>query len=341
MLQFSRRWLGAAERRAVAWYSGGRINLDKIESVLGDLKVGTVRVASHAGPAPQPSAFPGWRQADALLFTLIPGASIDASQQNHPSVQSLLKDLNRKKTFVLLAEGSIVGWNASWQDILALWSAGCSAPTAPSNTLTEAVKYTVADPEVRASFDNDEDAIELNTIDADTDTLVLADDESDHHKLPFSYAMSQSVKMDVLDDALTPVQENLKTWQKGLGQTGAIGCSVRDLRQTKTQLLTLFEELKFTHSVQTTPRIFWNVKYQRHRPVYKLAREHLEIDDRYEQLLGKILAIDESLNYLHSEVHSSTNEVLTWVIIGLIVIEIILALPNPVKFLHRFKSATA
>ena len=359
------------ESKVTAWYTGSRINLDGLEYRLRLAHWPHARVASSSASTTGTTATnttpPGVtgadkgggasgttahgvhsaaRAMDAIVFSVANDPKLVVADA---TLATLARQAHARKTFVVMAEGAIVGWNGQWSDLVSVWglsgsgSTGGAAPApgtphdnsaaardgastmaTPSNSVTESVKFALADANLRESLDPS-DAVTLNTIDPDSDTFLIAD-HNDVHKLPLSYAMAQSVKIDVVDLALAPVQAKLKDWQKHLALTGGLKCTVRDLRQTKTQLLTLFEDLNFTHSAQTTPRIFWTAKYQRHRAVYKSAREYLEIDDRYEQLQGKIEAIDESLSFLQSEVHTSTNELLTWVIIWLIAVEILLAL---------------
>ena len=337
------------ESRVTAWYSGSKVNLDRLEYRLRLAHWPHARVSAasgHHGTAATNTTAPSadaagnaavvspHRNADAIVFSVTKDPKLVLTDA---TLSALASQAHHRKTFVVMAEGAIVGWNGAFTDLVSVWGLAGGAPSSadgagadkksldvPPNTVTESVKFAVAGEDQRATYDP-EDAVLLNRIDSDTDTFVIAD-HNDVHKLSLSYALAQSVKMDVVDLALAPVQQKLKAWQKHLALTGALTCSVRDLRQTKTQLLTLFETLNFTHSAQTTPRIFFSARYQRHRSVYKEAREHLEIDDRYEQLQGKITSIDEALSFLSDEVHTSTNELLTWVIIWLIVVEIILAM---------------
>lgn len=311
--------------RVTAWHSAGRLDLNALEQKLVWAKVPNV---TRISPVPQ-GAKPSARSAahdDVLIFSVADRASdVSVPRGPLPLLDALMKPTpevaaGEKKTFVVFGEGGIVGWNASTTDFAAVWAESKTSGEVPLHNLTESAKYTVT-----AAAEGADEAEHASAVDADPDMFVLSG-SSDLQKLPFSYALAQSVKIDVLDLALRPVLQQVKKWEHLLSSTGKLECNVKQLRQTKTNLLMLFEEVNVTTSVQTTPRIFWTPQFQRYRGVYKAVRTQLEVEDRLEYLQDKVETVNESLDYLHGEVHTETNEFLTWVIIWLIVVEIVLAL---------------
>lgn len=179
------------------------------------------------------------------------------------------------------------------------------------------------------------DPAEMNRLDGDDDLIVLANDDPEH-KVPFSSALALSVKLDLVDVSIRPVALKVKKWQAQVGEKGDVQCSLKNLRKAKTELLSVFADLNFRHGVHTTPKLFWAGEFQRFRPAYKELCEHLEVEERLELLDNKMETLDESLTYLHDEVHANSNEHLTLVIIYLIVIEIVVALDIHTYLMHFF-----
>lgn len=165
-------------------------------------------------------------------------------------------------------------------------------------------------------------------IDADKDRIILADDSDIAKKLPYSYALVQSVKLDAMHTSLEPVSQQVKYWQQQLSVDGRLVCTLTQLRKAKTNLLALNEALNFghLHLQTTTPRIFWSGEFHAVRGFYRDACSHLEIDDRSASLKAQMESLDETLSYLHDEAHAGENEWLTWVIIVLIAFEALAAL---------------
>ena len=264
---------------------------------------------------------------------LVPGSTV-ASRQ--PS-ECLCLSNKQGKTFVVFEDGAIVGWDAQWSELVgvrkaleeALKQAGrgpaadgyLSDIYAGNANTTDSITFSLFD----EASESGRPAEACNYVDTENDRFVLRNKDQ-RHKIPFSYALAQSVKLDVLDASIAPVASSVKSWQQQLAATGKIACDVKSLRQSKTRLLSLAEVLNFKHNTTTTPKLFWVGEMQVHRQVYRDACDHLEIEERGSLLRNKIEAVDESLSYLHDEVHAATMELLTWVIIILIATELVVAL---------------
>lgn len=292
-----------------AWFAHSPINLDKLESVLREARVEAVR---RVTPALGQGRLFG--KDDILMFTVDPRLNTVTPVPLLEGMKQTAPDCNSRhsKSFFVFRDGTLVGWNASLRDLSSIVGEA-SVPRTGSKKfapVSESLKFTFG---------------EATTISAQTDTIVL-ENNSEDIKLPFSYALAQSLKIDTVDGALRPVLGHVKDWQKELALTGHMACSVKQLRMTKAQLLAVYDEVDFGANVQTTPKLFWMPEYQQLRPLYKQVRLHLEIDGRLEVLEDRAETVNEALDYLSGEVHSEANEFLTWVIIWLIGIEIVLAL---------------
>lgn len=159
-------------------------------------------------------------------------------------------------------------------------------------------------------------------IDAARDRIVLKED-SVLLKVPYSYALVQSVKLEALHYAMEPIALNVKRWQQRLSVDGRLVVSLSSLRKAKAQLLTLTENVYFEQ--EATPKLFWHAEYGALRASYREVSTHLEMEDRIGGLKQQLEAVDETLSYLHQEVHAAMNEWLTWVIIVLIAAELLVA----------------
>lgn len=315
------------------------------------------------------------------------------SLRSPPSVPSTDGSVVMKTTFFVFADGGLVGWNASWDEMV--WMRGLlSSSTHPAAAATESGSSSSGLPDERHVYqqrgstppsdeerssttsqrsffpptilgglpaapssrrapastspsvavesmryqlfltlpmserpDDAEPQEEQTFIDADRDRIVLADDNDIAKKLPFSYALVQSVRLDAMHTSLEPLVQVVKRWQQQLSVDGRLVCTLKNLRQAKTTLLGLNEALNFGHiSTQTTPRVFWSGDFHSVRGYYRDACSHLEIDDRAASLKAQVESIDETLSYLHDEAHASENEWLTWIIIVLIAFEVLAAL---------------
>jgi uncharacterized Rmd1/YagE family protein len=303
-------------QRVTAWFAHSPLNLDKLEGALRDAGVGSLRRVSSKS-TPSGKRIP--KRDDVLMFAVDGGAE----GRRTPLLEELLKPAvdccqEHSKTFIMFPDGTVVGWNASARDLAAIVGEGTEGNVRGHSPVSESLKF-------RLGTDT--------FVDVDSDTIVLASGKADL-KLPFSFVLAQSLKLDVVDTALKPVLVNVKFWQKDLGRSGHMACSVKQLRKTKANLLAVYDDMDFTYNVQTTPKLFWLPEYQQLRAHYKSARNHLEIDGRLEVLADRAETVNEALDYLSSEVHSEAIEFLTWVIIWLIMFEICLGLDLDHKLLN-------
>jgi uncharacterized Rmd1/YagE family protein len=338
-------------QRVTAWFAHTPLDLDVLEAALRSANMGNViRLTPQLGQGTrrqrprdelllfsvEPAPLPSTAAAPSQPATSSQGTATQQVNTEAARTPDMLLDSLRtpspdwvplhRKAFVVFRDGIIVGWNSSSRDLAAIAGEAAAAVDASEaralSTATQKKKNkagrTAASETLKFRVGGD------THIDVDTDTIVLAD-EHDELKLPFSYALAQSLRIDVVDVALKPVVVNVKAWQRELGATGHMTCSVKQLRKTKAQLLSVYDDMDFSH-VQTTPKLFWMPEYQQLRSHYKLARSHLEIEGRLEVLTDRAEAVNDALDYLSGEVHSEANEFGTWVIIWMIGFEILLAL---------------
>jgi uncharacterized Rmd1/YagE family protein len=349
--------------RAIAWYRREPFEMEQVVSYLQkrngqSLKLEMVfsssSAALHSG-VPVPASSGAVKGVELICFSLQTPPKPAAAA----SPVAAAEDPEHPTTFVVFADGSLVGWNAQWQEMMlireTLKAAGsCSSPAqagdeanssqplhpsglsssaaASSSFVVDSMRYELFDRlniQETAADENDDTAItstesRRSFIQDGEDRIVLASPAA-KYKIPFSYALAQSVKVDAYRREVDPISQQVKRWQQHLAKTGKLLCTLPSLRMVKSKLLSLVELLNFAQYVQTTPKIFWSGEYQLLRSVYRDACVHLEIEDRGAALKQMLEAVDESLSYLHDEVHANTNEFLTLVIIVLIAMELSVA----------------
>eukprot|EP00758_Cryptobia_borreli_P003719 Tbor_TRINITY_DN3941_c0_g1::TRINITY_DN3941_c0_g1_i1::g.806::m.806 len=261
------------------------------------------------------------------------------------------------RTYVVFQEGTLVGWDSQWPEIVTMRAVldkiseessfvtkSYESKTNNSNSHTgtldlsvgatsavDTMKFDIIDNIVCGIEDERKSDVGRSFIDAANDRIILGDNDA-RSKVPFSYVLAQSVKLDALDASVSPLALQIKLWQQQLAASGKLLCDLKSLRKSKTKVLSLVEALNFRHNVQTTPKLFWSGELQALRGVYREACDHLEIEERGMLLKGKLETVDESLTYLHDEIHANTMEILTWVIIILIATELFIGL-------HVFQNA--
>ena len=353
--------------RAISWYRREPFDMEHVVSYLNkrngkslkvELVFSSTTLHSSSGPHLVKAAAPSGASSALGLTALAPSKSVEIVCFTTTSPNdATTKDPEHPTTFVVFADGSIVGWNAQWQEMMYIReelsasssksatieggslsvssSADSSTPSSTSAAfVVDSMRYELYDrcnSAVRDADDDDEDDTVLTTgesrrnfINEGDDRIVLASSAA-KYKIPFSYALAQSVKLDAYRREVDPISQQVKRWQQHLARSGTLLCTLPALRMVKSKLLSLVEFLNFTQYVQTTPRIFWTGEYQLLRSVYRDACVHLEIEDRGASLKQMLDAVDESLSYLHDEVHANTNEFLTLVIIVLIALELSVA----------------
>jgi len=295
-------------QRVTAWFVHAPLNLDKLENQLRDAHVPSVRRLTPTMSTSNRRTAP---RDDLLVFSVDPITQstvtgplplLDSIRAESPECLN-----DARKSFFVFRDGAVVGWNAGTRDMSAVVGEALDTkPNAPP--VCETLKFTT-DPTEAGESD-----------------MISVGGSDESLKLPFSYALAQSLKIEVVDGQLRPILVDAKRWQKELGRSGHMACGLKSLRMAKARLLAVYDDLDFGADIQTTPKLFWTPEYQQLRNVYKAARAHLEIDGRLEVLEDRAETVNEALDYLSGEVHTETNEFLTWVIIILIAIEILLAL---------------
>lgn len=143
-------------------------------------------------------------------------------------------------------------------------------------------------------------------------------------KLAISYAISQSVKLTVFEEAIIRTIEHSKQIPKDLAIRGKIPLS---RRETSRKMGELFLERNYVNlhtEILDTPEFFW--EHSELEPFYRRVIHYLDVSKRVELLNRRLTLMHELYEILSNELNHQQSSRLEMTIIILIVIEVVLAL---------------
>jgi uncharacterized Rmd1/YagE family protein len=157
------------------------------------------------------------------------------------------------------------------------------------------------------------------------DMISLSSDELEL-KIAASYALSQSVKLQLFDTTIQKTFDQYEPIIKKASQEGTIKMRRKKLRKIVAQIVLLRSQLNVSNELLTIPKYFW--KHSNYEKDYLIARRFLDLESRVKGLNQKTEVISDMLDMFNNEIqhaHSSTLEVIIIVLIGL---EILMTIPR-------------
>jgi hypothetical protein len=168
------------------------------------------------------------------------------------------------------------------------------------------------------NFDN-----EKAFIDEEQNEIILSDD-STFLKLSISYALAQSVKLNILEDSVSNLIEQTDPIQKELALTGSISLSKNEISKQIGRLFSERYSVNLLSNILDTPEFFW--RRPRYEPIYLMTVEFRDILTRQEILNKKLEVIHELYSMLSNELNYKHSARLELVIVILIALELMTAL---------------
>jgi uncharacterized Rmd1/YagE family protein len=168
------------------------------------------------------------------------------------------------------------------------------------------------------NFDN-----EKAFIDEEQNEIILSDD-STFLKLSISYALAQSVKLNILEDSVSNLIEQTDPIQKELALTGSISLSKTEISKQIGRLFSERYSVNLLSNILDTPEFFW--RRPRYEPIYLMTVEFRDILTRQEILNKKLEVIHELYSMLSNELNYKHSARLELVIVILIALELMTAL---------------
>lgn len=149
-------------------------------------------------------------------------------------------------------------------------------------------------------------------------------------KLALSYALVQSVKLTVFEDAIDRTIEHSKQLPKNLAEKGKISLSRKETSRKIGHLYLERNYINLHSEILDTPEFFWS--HAELEPYYRRVLHYLDVNKRADLLNRRLTLLHELFEILGNELNHRHASRLEWTIIILIFIEITLALAK--DFFH-------
>lgn len=157
----------------------------------------------------------------------------------------------------------------------------------------------------------------------EADTFVIPNDTNDI-KLSISHALARSIQLDSNENAIDAVMNVVGDLPGILAKTGKIPLGAKQLKKLVGSILEAQFSINQFGLVDDRPDVFWE------RPTleqyYKKTATYLELQDRWNVLTDKIVALQDAFDLLRDEVNTKQSHNLEIIIVALIVIEVIIVI---------------
>ncbi|KAL1900825.1 sporulation protein rmd1 [Ceratocystis pirilliformis] len=164
------------------------------------------------------------------------------------------------------------------------------------------------------------------------DFITLRDRQNYMIKLAISHALAQSVQTSLFEDLVGLAIEECKDIPSQIALTGKIDLSRRQINMAIADLFNLRIGIHLTGSVLDTPELFWTEPHL--EPVYQAVREYLELDQRLNVLTDRLDVIADLLAVLKEQLSHGHGEMLEWIVIILVAMEVVVATINIIVDLY-------
>lgn len=143
-------------------------------------------------------------------------------------------------------------------------------------------------------------------------------------KLAVSYAISQSLKLTVFEEAIAKTVEETKHLPNNLARKGKISLSRKETSQKMGEIFLERNYINLHAEILDTPEFFW--EHAEVEPLYRRAIHYLDVTKRVELLNRRLNLLHELFEILGNELNHQQSSRLEMTIIILIVIEVVIAL---------------
>lgn len=143
-------------------------------------------------------------------------------------------------------------------------------------------------------------------------------------KLALSYAIGQSIKLTVFEEAIGRTVESCKQLPKDLALKGKISLSRRQTSQKMGELFLERNYINLHTEILDTPEFFW--EHSELETFYRRMIHYLDVNKRVELLNRRLNLMHELFEILGDELNHQKTSRLEVTIIILIVIEVVIAI---------------
>lgn len=168
----------------------------------------------------------------------------------------------------------------------------------------------------------------------ENDEFRIPDDSIDV-KMSISHALARSIQLDSNENAIEAAMNVVGDLPSRLAKTGKIPLPAKNIKKLVGSILEAQFSINQFGLVADRPDVFWE------RPeleqFYKKTGTYLELQDRWNVLSDKIVALQEALDVLRDEVNTKNSHLLEWIIIILILIELVaVAVEYIMPFIYKY-----
>jgi uncharacterized Rmd1/YagE family protein len=160
-----------------------------------------------------------------------------------------------------------------------------------------------------------------NSMKIEEDEIVLHKKDA-MIKLAISYAISQSVKLTVFEEAILRTIESSKKITKDLADKGKIQLSRKEISRKIGQLYLERNVINLRSEILDTPEFFWD--HAELEPYYRRMTHYLDVNKRVDLLNRRLTLMHELFEILGNALNHRHTVRLEWTIIILILIEVVL-----------------
>ncbi|KAF2277817.1 sporulation protein-like protein RMD1 [Westerdykella ornata] len=158
------------------------------------------------------------------------------------------------------------------------------------------------------------------------DFISLRDKKNYMTKLAISHALSQSVKTSLYEALLDDTIEKTKDIPQQISNTGKVDLNKKQINMRIGELFILRIKIHLQGSVLDAPELMWAEPQL--DPIYQAVRSYLEMDQRVRLLTERLDVIGDLLSVLKDQLTVTHGELLEWVVIFLIFVEVVVAVIN-------------
>lgn len=157
---------------------------------------------------------------------------------------------------------------------------------------------------------------------------IMLQNKSILTKLAVSYGIAQSVKLTIFEDLIQKTIGLTKDLPAELARKGKISLSRKQISKKMGELFMKRSFINLHLEILDVPDFFWD--YPELEPFYRKSAHYLDVGKRGDVLNKRLAVIHELFEILSGELNHQHSSRLEWIIIGLIVMEVILAVLNDV-----------
>lgn len=154
------------------------------------------------------------------------------------------------------------------------------------------------------------------------DEIVLQN-KSPLTKLACSYGIAQSVKLAIFEEMIQKTIEHTKYLPSSLAKQGKIALSRKEISRKMGEIFIERNFINLHSEILDTPEFFWD--HPELEPLYRRTSHYLDVTKRVELLNKRLAIVHELFEVLSSELNHQHSSRLEMAIIGLIIIEVVLA----------------